>query len=158
MKKSSLYRKVNTTAHGVHHHVGGEYRDNRQRIAADDIGPSRLGMHGKKKRGLDYTPLFRFLLSKVGSEWSDVYSEALARLDRSEPIFWLVALRPQDEKEYIRTGESSYFSGLRVDEDGVLRVVNADLGPHSLSPLCKCCTHTFNGSPFTKKFEPDTTS
>ncbi len=155
MKKSALYRKVNTTAHGVHHRVGGEYRDDRQRIAGDDLGPSHLGMHGKKQRGLDYTPLFRFLLSKVGSSWNEVYSEAVARLDRPEPIFWLVALRQQDEQGYIRTGESSYFSGLRIDEAGVLQLVNADIGPHSLSPLCKCCTHTFNGTPFAKKFDPN---
>lgn len=41
-------------------------------------------MHGKVKRGLDYTPLFRFLLAKVGMPWNEIHPEAIARLDRSE--------------------------------------------------------------------------
>lgn len=117
----------------------------------------REGMHGRKRRGLDYTPLFRFLLSKVGCEWSAVYAEAASRLDLPEPIFWLVALRPEEEREYVRTGESSYFSGLKVDENGMLQIVNPKLGPGSLSPFCKCCTHTFNGVRFTRSFDPDAT-
>jgi hypothetical protein len=152
MQKAPLYRKVNTTAHGVHHRSGGDFRDQRH---SDTSESTRQGMHGRKRRGLDYTPLFRFLLSKIGSEWSVVYSEAVSRLDRPDPIFWLVALRPEEEHEYVRTGESSYFSGLRVDERGLLQVVNPAVGPGSLAPLCKCCTHTFNGARFTRPFDPD---
>ena len=155
MDKPPLFRKVNTTAHGVHHNTGGEFRDHRHHAThSEEI---REGMHGKKRRGLDYTPLFRFLLSKVGCEWSTVYAEAVSRLDRPEPIFWLVALRPEEEREFVRTGESSYFSGLKVDENGMLQIVNPKLGPGSLSPFCKCCTHTFNGVRFTRSFDPDAT-
>lgn len=69
-------------------------------------------MHGYKERGLDYTPLFKFLLSKVGDYWDDVFSEVNSRLDKTEPIYWIVAL---NEKEgYGRVGELSYFSGLYV--------------------------------------------
>ncbi|MDP0941227.1 hypothetical protein Q6253_28740, partial [Klebsiella quasipneumoniae] len=85
---------------------------------------------------MDYTPLFRFLLSRVGQDWDEVYSEAVARLDRKDPIFWMVALREMDEQDYIRAGEASYFSGLKVDEAGVLRVVNPGLGAGSLVPQC----------------------
>jgi hypothetical protein len=49
-------------------------------------------------------------------------------------------------------GKSSYFSCLHVDGDGVLQVVDPSIGPSSLVPLCKCCTHTFNGIRFTKPF------
>ena len=114
-----------------------------------------MGMSAGKRRGLDYTPLFRFLLSKVGSDWSAVHSEAVARLDRTEPIFWLVALRPEDEQECVRIGEASYFSGLKVDGNGVLQIVNPEFGPGSLAPRCKCCTHTFNGLRLTRAFDHD---
>lgn len=154
MNKSPLYRKENTTAHGVHHYVGGDYRDQRQRDARSESAPMRQGMHGRKQRGLDYTPLFRFLLSKVGQDWDAVYSEAVARLDKPEPIFWLVALHPDDERECVRVGESSYFSGLRVDADGKLQLVNPAMSESSFVPACQCCTHTFNGVRFTRAFDP----
>jgi hypothetical protein len=155
MEKSPLYRKVNTTAHGVHHRVGGDFRDQRMQMAMDQLVDLKQGMHGRQRRGLDYTPLFRFLLSKVGQEWDAIYSEAVSRLDRSEPILWLVARRQADEQDYVRTGESSYFSGLRVDPNGTLQIVNPKVDAGSLAPLCKCCAHTFNGVRFTRPFDPD---
>jgi hypothetical protein len=155
MRKAMLFRKVNTTAHGVHHRFGGDFRDDRKSDEVSKSGAARLGMHGDKRRGLDYTPLFRFLLSKVGENWNAVHAEAISRLDRPDPIFWMVALRTEDEKAYVRTGESSYFNGLRVDEQGKLQLVDPLIGPGSLAPLCKCCTHTFNGVRFTRKFDPE---
>ena len=155
MRKAMLFRKVNTTAHGVHHRFGGDFRDDRKRDELSKSEATRLGMHGNKRRGLDYTPLFRFLLSKVGEDWNEVYAEAISRLDRPEPIFWMVALRPDDEHPYVRTGESSYFSGLRVDEQGKLQLVDSLIGPGTIAPLCKCCTHTFNGVRFTRIFAPE---
>ena len=86
-QKRPLYRKVNTTAHGVHHAKGGDYRDQRNSRTTKDDEILRRSMHGGYRRGLDYTPLFKFLLSKCGQAWDDVYSEAVKRLDRSEPIF-----------------------------------------------------------------------
>jgi hypothetical protein len=155
MQKPPLFRKVNTTAHGVHHRFGGDFRDGRSNTSSQDAEPTRSGMRAKVRRGLDYTPLYRFLLSKVGSSWNEVHAEAVSRLDRPDPIFWLVAVRSEDEKEYVRTGEASFFSGLRVDEGGVLQLVNPSLGPASLAPQCKCCTHTFNGARFTQAFKPE---
>ena len=47
-------------------------------------------MHGIKQHGLDYTPLYKFLLFKVGRKWDEVYSEAIARLDKKNQFFgWL---------------------------------------------------------------------
>ncbi len=105
-----------------------------------------------RRRGLDYTPLFMFLLSKVGRPWDEVFSEAVSRLDRREPIFWMVSLHRDGAEPYIAVSGSSYFSGLYVDEEGVLRKVDSALDETSLAPSCKCCTHTFNGKPFTRKF------
>lgn len=144
-RKEPLFRKVNTQTHGVHR-ITGDFRT--QREALDRSDASRGAMHGKHRRGLDYTPLFRFLLSRVGSEWDRVYGEAVARLDRPDPIFWLVALHEHERREMVRMGESSYYSGLYVDEAGILRVVNPDLRAKDLEPYCSCCTHTFNGVRF----------
>ena len=158
MNKKPLFRKVNTKAHGVHHGFGGDYCDTRNSRARPETDAPRSTMHGKTRRGLDYTPLFRFLLSKVGSSWDDVYSEAVARLDRADPIFWIVAVHRHQEKEYVRSGESSFFSGLRVDDQGRLQLVNPALGPESFWPQCRCCTHTFNGVRFTRAFDPERVS
>ena len=152
MPKPPLYRKVNTQARGVHHLTGGSYRHERNTKRELLSDSPRTSMHGKVRRGLDYTPLFKFLLSKVGAEWNQVYAEAVARLDRSEPIFWLVALHEHERKDFVCVGESSYFSGLYVNSEGRLQKVNPSLGPSSLLPQCKCCTHTFNGHRFTKRF------
>ena len=154
MKKQPLFRKVNTTAHGVHHRFGGEHREERKSRSAQESDATRTSMRGRVKRGLDYTPLFRFLLSNVGENWNEVFSEAVQRVDRREPIFWLVALRADEEQDYVRIGEASYFSGLRVDAEGLLQIVNASVGPSSLVPQCGCCTHTFNGTRFTQVFDP----
>lgn len=145
-RKEPLFRKVNTQTHGVHHQTGGDYRTERTAQAGSDSGRGR--MHGKRRRGLDYTPLFRFLLSRVGAEWDAVYSEAVARIDRPDPIFWLVARHEGERRALVRTGESTYYSGLYVDDAGLLRVVDPGLRARDLVPSCTCCTHTFNGERF----------
>jgi hypothetical protein len=151
--KQALYRKVNTTAHGVYHRTGGDFSVSRPRVKAGEEPDRRaLAMHPVHRRGLDYTPLFRFLLSRVGKPWREVHREAVSRLDREEPIFWMVAVDGAEAHDYIRTGESSFFSGLRVDDEGILRLVDPSIGPGSLTPSCACCTHTFNGKPFLRKF------
>ncbi|HSY48803.1 MAG TPA: hypothetical protein VLC46_08335 [Thermoanaerobaculia bacterium] len=154
MKKEPLFRRVNTTARGVHHRHGGDFSDLRNTKAQKLFQGNHQSMHGKQRRGLDYTPLFRFLLSKAGEDWDSVYSEALSRLDKPGPIFWLVAKSEHERRDCVRVGESTYFSGLYVDETGVLRRVNPDLRVDDLYPFCGCCTHTFNGTPFTNSFDP----
>lgn len=152
MHKAPLFRRENTTAHRPNVHIGGEYRDERNTKKEAQSQAMRRSMHGKERRGRDYTPLFKFLLSKVGSPWSEVYAEAVRRLDKVEPIFWLVAMDESQRKDYVRVGESSYYSGLFVNEQGLLQRVNPSMGPSSLAPSCKCCTHTFNGARFTQPF------
>jgi len=140
-----LYRKVNTRARGVHHNFGGDYRKNRRKETA-------IGMRQKIQRGLDYTPLFKFLLSKIGCNWNDVHSEAVSRLDKQDALYWIVAINKEDMNDYVRVGESSYFSGLYVTENNILDIVAPEITEETLEPSCSCCTHTFNGIPFSKKF------
>jgi len=148
--KEPLYRRINTRTHGVRHH-GGDYRFSRHLKKQDK---SSLGsMHGDKQHGRDYTPLFQFLLSKVGQDWSEVHSQAVARLDRPDPIFWIVAVNEAEKKPVARAGENSYYSGLYVDQDNRLALVDPDLRLDDMRPSCSCCTHTFNGVPFTRKYE-----
>jgi len=144
-EKKPLYRKVNARARGVHHNHGDDYKNSRNKKGA-------FGMRKGIQRGLDYTPLFKFLISKVGENWNDVHSEAVSRLDKQEPISWLVFQDYESAEDVVRLGESSYYSGLYVDPSGILRVVNPKINEESLEPSCHCCTHSFNGIPFTKKF------
>lgn len=149
-EKSKLYRKVNTKALRVHHNFGGDFKYSRNK-KKETLEQIRGTMFGKKERGLDYTPLYRFLLSKVGSNWDEVFSEAKSRLDKAEPIFWIVALNEDEKKDFIRIGESSYFSGLYIDGNGNLQVSNPNLKASDMEPFCSCCTHTFNGKLFGSK-------
>ena len=147
--KEPLFRKVNTKARGVRHNSGLDFRHVRN--VKRDTREQILGsMHRKKHRGLDYTPLYRFLISKVGSKWDEVFSEAISRIDKSDPIFWIVALTEDQKQEIVRTGDSTYFTGLFVDESGLLQIVNPNIKPEDLKPFCTCCTHTLNGIRFGK--------
>ena len=143
--KEPLFRKENTLARGVRHGFGCDFRHDRNTKAMKEEQGSRTSMHGKMQRGYDYTPLFRFLLSKVGKPWDSVYSEAVSRLDKTEPIFWMVAQRANDRKAFFRAGENSYYSGLYVDDHGLLQKVNPEYTQEMITACCFCCTHTFNG-------------
>lgn len=145
--KNPLYRKVNTRARGVRHNFGGDYKYSRNK-KRESLEQAKGSMHGKQQRGLDYTPLFRFLLSKVGADWKEVFNEANSRLDKSEPIYWLVAQNEDEKEDYVRTGDSTYFSGMYVDDHQKLQLTNPDLKAKDLTPSCKCCTHTLNGKVF----------
>lgn len=153
-RKAPLYRKHNKTAYYFNGNTGGDYRDDRHTKLAkrDELNEvSRQGMKGKTERGMDYTPLFRFLLPKVGEDWDAVHSEAVSRLDKQEPIFWMVAIHESEKRERVLMGESTYWSGLYVDENNLLQKVNPDLSVDDIHPGCKCCTHTFNGELVTNK-------
>jgi hypothetical protein len=149
-RKKPLYRRLNTRTHGVGYGSGGEYRWSRR--IEDRI--HKGAMRGKQRHGRDYTPLLKFLLSRVGEEWDAVYAEAVARLDSDEPIFWMVARSEAEKKPRFRHGENAYYSGLFVDEYNRLRVVDPSLRVENMDPYCACCTHTFNGVPFTRKYQP----
>ena len=152
MEKNLLYRKINNRTWGVRRNdYTGQYRHQRNTKAEITNDAPRSSMHGTRRHGFDYTPLFRFLLSRVGRQWDGVFSEAIARLDRPEPVFWMVALHESERRERLRLGESSYFSGLYVDDLGILQIVNPALTAQNMTPSCHCCTHTFNGTLFGRR-------
>lgn len=169
-KKEPLYRKVNTKARGVHHHIGGEARYSRH--TKEGIGKNlKSGVRSGVRRGLDYTPLYRFLLSKVGQDWDKIRSEALPRLDRESPLYHIIQTEediPRNERyqfshaplkdgmrRFTNCGENSVYSTLYIDKDNILRVVDSAVVNERFSPSCPCCTHTFNGKPFVNKFNRD---
>lgn len=138
--KKPLWRKENKLALHYRGNTGGEFRHSRH-----TKGDKKSGMGGKKQRGVDYTPLFKFLLSKVGQNWDSVYSEAISRLDKKEPINWMVYTNLNAQmKDSFRAGDSQY-SCLFVDDNGILQLVNPNLSINDFKPSCTCCTHTFNG-------------
>ncbi len=144
--KEPLYRKYNKVARGFHHNApGGEYRYERNSKAMNNFEATHKSIH-RTRAGYDYTPLFRFLLSKVGQNWDDVFSEAVSRLDKQEPVFWLVDLNLENNDDgVVRIGEHSYYSKLTV-KDGLL--TRADEAAEAPAKSCTCCTHTFNGKPY----------
>jgi hypothetical protein len=144
-KKEPLYRKENKASLSIKYYVskGGEFRHERNTKEFLNHDSSHAPMHSGNF-GYDYTPLFKFLLSKVGEKWDEIFSEANARLDRQEPIFWLVSVNEAHKKDFVRCGESTYYSGLFVDEKGLLQIVNPDANIDHLNPAW-FETLSFNG-------------
>lgn len=145
-----LYRRVNTKVIGVHniHNVGSDAKFDRNTKSG-----LNKSMKNKVNRGLDYTPLYMYLISKVGEDWDIVFSYAIKRLDKEDPIYYLVAKTEFDKRDIVRCGESSYYSGLYVDENNILQKVNTNLKNEDLHPGCWCCTHTFNGKVYINKYK-----
>lgn len=150
-RKEPLYRKENKRSLCTIHNkdIGSEYRYSRNtKRHRSNFEPMTSKNHGR-----DYTPLFRFLLSKIGKDWADVYSEAKSRLDTTDPIFWMVKRNfndPNKEQNYVRVDEKSYWSKLFVDENNILQIIDPKFPmlPASLSKSCTCCTYSFNGKVF----------
>lgn len=145
-RTTPLYRGVNTTTRHWSNNPGAEYRWERHKHKmVNENQPLRQSMHGKQSRGLDYAPLFQFLLGKVGQVWDEVFSEAVRRLDKPDPIFWMVALHEHERRDYVCCGESRFYHGLYIDAEGILQKVNPALSARDIPVTCHCCTHTFNG-------------
>lgn len=83
------------------------YRYERAKRKRDDISFMPMGHsmhHGGKNGNYDYSPLYRFLVSKVGGNWDEIYSEAVQRLYSEKPIWWYVDVRYDVGKTRIRLG------------------------------------------------------
>lgn len=148
-REAPLYRRVNTRTHGVRHGWGGAYRWSRHARREDRAARGAMPSH---RHGLDYTPLFRFLLARVGDDFTDIHREAVARLDRPDPIFWIVARSEAERQRFVRVSENTYWSGLFVDADNRLARVDPSLGVEAMEPSCACCTHTLDGVRFTRPY------
>lgn len=141
-----LYRKENKVSLSTKYNVskGSEYRYQRHtKVFLNDDRNHKPMNSGKY--GYDYTPLFKFLLSKIGSDWDQVYAEAKARLNDPKPIFWMVAVHESERKDFVRLGESTYYSGLFVNEEGKLALVNPGVQTSDLPDPHPGETLSFNG-------------
>lgn len=147
--KKPLYTKINKKARGVSCLGGGEYRHTRH--SKNQPEGNRQSMYCTVRSGYDYTPLYKFLLSKVGQDWSKIHSEAISRLDKEEPIFRMVAILEKDRRDIFCKSDFSYFSGLYVDEHNILQKVNPNLTLNDVPVYCSCCTYTLNGIRVPKK-------
>lgn len=151
--KKPLYRKDNKTPWGYHGNTGDDFKNIRHTKKMKNFEGNHMGMKSGKSRGLDYTPLYKFLLSNIGKDWNGVHKEAVSRLDKQEPIFHLVALHEHEKRDFVYCGESSIWSGLYVDENNKLQKVNPNYTINNVYPTCTCCTFTFNGKTITNKYE-----
>jgi hypothetical protein len=146
MKKDPLFRKINTTAHGsICKNKRAKYDRNTKKGISQKMGSNH-------KHGYDYTPLVRFLLSKIGSHWDEIYSEISKRSIDKKILSLFVSFRKENIPQfdgkivpYIRISDSSYWSAMFFDDNNILQLVDPNLKKDDIPIWCKCCTHTFNG-------------
>ena len=153
-KDKKLYRKVNRKSScdfyrlevkKIHYRWSRHTKKSKQQaMEGVKFIPMKSGKHNDITSGYDYTPLFHYLLKQVGRKWNEVYSEVIPRLNTTEPVFWMVDVKHTSTYECFKYGEYTYFSKLYVDDDGILRKVNAELS--NVMTRCDCHTHTFNGN------------
>ena len=65
------------------------------------------------------------LLEKDSGERQTV--EALSRLDKEEPIFYLVARNDSEKNDFVYCGTNSCYNGLYIDSNNKLQKVNPNL-------------------------------
>lgn len=145
-KKQPLYRKE-ANAFNNHHIKGSDAKYDRN----TKRGISKT-LKNKVKRGLDYTPLYKFLLSKIGHNFDDVYREVIKRVNDRNAIFHMFRKHEFETDDFVRIGESSFYNKLYIDENNIIQKVNPNLKNEDFSPSCWCCTYTFNGKPLIKKY------
>lgn len=151
-EKKKLIRTENRITHnGTSREVN--FRSRWTRHSKNGITPKmkrRINYH------LDYTPLFKFLLSKEGEKWEDVWRDCQKRVDTVEPVLWMVQnillnglpkydKSPEEYDKSFGYGEGSYFSTMYVDENGILQVVDKNYKEPTSLEYCRCCGETFNG-------------
>lgn len=174
--KKPLYRKIRNNESFAHYHNRNwqryKHSRNTKKVFVDDevvgLKNNTEKMSSHNTNGYDYTPLFKFLQSKVGQNWNEIYSEAKSRLDKEEPIWWIVQktklidgkrlslnhhptcyLQPIELFSISRIGESTYWRGLYIDENNVLQYIdkNATYELHKYDHW----THTLDGKVILKK-------
>lgn len=165
MKKTNkkdflLYRKINRRPSIGRDlcNKGGKYKYDRHSknsiIKFNEGVGYREKIKNSKNRsittGYDYTPLFMYLLKNIGKDFDLILKDIKPRLNRTEPIYWIVDLTITKEMidnglciDYVRIGESSSYNRLWVDEENRLQKVNSKFS--NRSKWDKCFTETHNG-------------
>jgi hypothetical protein len=129
-RKEKLYRKENKSSLSSHYNVvsGGEYRHERHSKKNKDFenAPRKTSMVSGKFQ-YDYTPFFRFMIAKVGTNFDAACSEAKPRMDYRffEVLGWIFSgLNPHEndgDNSMFRCGESTTYPRLIVDENGLIQ-------------------------------------
>lgn len=170
MPQEPLYRKINKIVAGRTEVFGMQKRakydrhtkvGQRTSMSSQNTWKSEMSMY-------DYSPLFQFLLKKVGCNWAEVWKECQARLNTIEPVLCMVVnvgrnglVVPFNEYSQFSSywagdalpyepcflaGYDSYFSTLYVDENHILQFVDPDFVPKTREYYTHG-TETFNGKP-----------
>lgn len=165
-EKKPLWRKENTCTYFTRHRSSmGKFKYERGK--KESLEQKAKMRTGQQNHGIDLTPLYGFLHKNVGKKWDAVKSEALSRLPdyfrSSSEVFNGVVydyehyeLMTESEKKhsFFRSGESSYYSELYVDQNGILQMINPNWSVNDFHPSCACCTHTLNGKQIPKHLYP----
>ncbi|MBR5028611.1 MAG: hypothetical protein IKX51_05255 [Bacteroidales bacterium] len=142
--KKPLYRKVNKITHnGIRYYCQETDRYRNERNKKNKSLPNQLPIKRKQNRhDNDYAPLYRFLLSRVGCNWDEVWNECISRLDKVEPVLDMVvnvnkkglavdtSIRypeglPEMFHDFRACDDSqTFWSTLYVDSNGILQYVD----------------------------------
>lgn len=130
MEKKSLIRKANTTAHGNHYRgksKKGYVRGSKRVKEFHESGQYRMKiLRAKPCDNFDVTPLIKFIQKNVGRPVDEVKSEAKSRFNTKKNN----GLTKQNfekhwnhivNNNYICIYECTFFSGVYVDDDGILQ-------------------------------------
>ena len=123
-QKNPLYRKINTKSLSTRYWVEGKPKYKHDKLKYEREGLmvipiKRRRVHGCNWGNFNYNPLFRFLHSKVGSNWDEIYSECCDRLLYREPV-WVLVDRYYKGYDTVRFGENNYWDKLYINEYGIL--------------------------------------
>lgn len=100
LKQKYLYRKIRKR--GKDDYIPYNKKVKKNLDLFSDL-PTHQSVHKKYRDGIDTTPLDKFIKSKIGENWNDVYSELLTKI---EPKFryyidnsleWIVQIPIYDE-------------------------------------------------------------
>lgn len=104
----------------------------------------------KDVRQLDFTPLYKYLQSKVGEDYDTVYSNVVERIPRNQRgVIDYIVMADNTGDGVARLGESTYFRTLYVDENNKLQFVNKDY-KQTVSKWCYMDTTTLDGKTITE--------
>ena len=125
MKVDKLYKKQNNKSLMTRNYqpFNPEFKWKRNSKEMKNFDGNKQSMTSKKHER-DYTPLFLFLIASVGNKADDVYSIAKRRSDERFQEYWNYMF---DGSEFHRMGENSYYSGLMIDENGLIQKVDPTL-------------------------------
>lgn len=148
-EEKPLYRKEKKTGLMTQYYVnrGGEYRWERSKSVTPNRVYDALKQQMKsRKLGMDWQPLYNFIMSNVGCNYDETYSKALKRCNKFRDEFnkhWAYLFN--DDRDIVRLGENTYYSALTIDEFNNIQIRNTGAEPIKGGSFSFGYTHSFNG-------------